>query len=394
VYSRTTHHMLHDTATVDDRPLAHVPMNFLCGDIDAQFRTFLKSKQEEHAALSSESTMSAQPAAPSKLVGVRAPPAATTSMGQVAERGVPASSCHGFFSKRRSGPTQPTECTESQPAAAMPAGWECKRTPEGLAYFVDHNTRTTHWEPPLQRGGGPDSISIYQPTTELTVKQEHEEMLALYREAKAAGYLVDPAGDSAIVSATAPTTSLVLPSGAVRERLNEVERIIERLQSLKKPVFGMDSRGGVISPFNSTATEAKDRWPTSPRSGFDLLAELLTTPVFEPATPLSPARELVDSTKPPWIQVQKGRLFLREERVNVRRRLFRDAAVHTDMTVVGEEEQEEREEECREEGCREHAEKMLAFEQCDFSPVRLSTRIVTNERGGRRAPRRALASRC
>ena len=43
--------MLHDTATVDDRPLAHVPMNFLCGDIDAQFRAFLMSKQEEHAAL-------------------------------------------------------------------------------------------------------------------------------------------------------------------------------------------------------------------------------------------------------------------------------------------------------------------------------------------------------
>ena len=369
--------MLHDTATVDDRPLAHVPMNFLCGDIDAQFRAFLKSKQEEHAALSAESTLSEQPAAPSELVGARAPPAATTSMGQVAESGLPASICHGFFSKRRSGPTQPTVCTESQPA--MPAGWECKRTPEGLAYFVDHNTRTTHWEPPLQRGGGPDSISIYQPTTEWTVKQEHEKMLALYREAKAAGYVVDPAGGSAIVSATAPPTSLVLPSGAVRERLNEVERIIERLQSLKKPVFGMDGRGGVISPFNSTATEAKDRWPTSPRSGFDLLAELLTTPAVEPATPLSPARELVDSTKPPWIQVQKGRLFVREERVNARRRLFRDAAVHTDMTAVGEEEQDE---ECREGQCREHAEHMLAFEQCNFSPVRLSTRIVTNEKGG------------
>jgi hypothetical protein len=217
-------------------------------------------------------------------------------------------------------------------------------------------------------------------------------MLALYREAKAAGYVVDPAGGSAIVSATAPPTSLVLPSGAVRERLNEVERIIERLQSLKKPVFGMDGRGGVISPFNSTATEAKDRWSTSPRSGFDLLAELLTTPAVEPATPLSPARELVDSTKPPWIQVQKGRLFVREERVNARRRLFRDAAVHTDMTAVGEEEQDEecREGECREGECREHAEHMLAFEQCNFSPVRLSTRIVTNEKGGGRA----LASCC
>ena len=38
-------------AQEDDRPLAQVPMNFLCGDIDAQFRAFLMSKQEEHAAL-------------------------------------------------------------------------------------------------------------------------------------------------------------------------------------------------------------------------------------------------------------------------------------------------------------------------------------------------------
>jgi hypothetical protein len=49
--SWTPHHVVHDTATEEDRPLAHVPMNFLCGDIDAQFRAFLKSKQEEHAAL-------------------------------------------------------------------------------------------------------------------------------------------------------------------------------------------------------------------------------------------------------------------------------------------------------------------------------------------------------
>ena len=194
--------------------------------------------------------------------------------------------------------------------------------------------------------------SIYQPSTK-SIKQEHEEMLALYHEAQAAGYVVDPAGGSAVVavvSATAPPTSLVLPSVVVRlnevERLDEVERIIERLQSLKKPVFGMDGRGGVISPFNSTATEVKDRWPTSPRSGFDLLAELLTTPAVEPATPLSPARELVDSTKPPRIQVQ-GRWLLREERVDVRRRLFRDA-VHTDMTAVDEEQDE------REDGRREH----------------------------------------
>jgi hypothetical protein len=57
--------------------------------------------------------------------------------------------------------------------------------------------------------------SIYQPSTK-SIKQEHEEMLALYHEAQAAGYVVDPAGGSAVVavvSATAPPTSLVPPPG-------------------------------------------------------------------------------------------------------------------------------------------------------------------------------------
>ena len=99
-----------------------------------------------------------------------------------------------------------------------------------------------------------------------------------------------------------PRPSLALPAGAVpiglaawafemepacAQRLDEgVERIIKRLQSLKKPVFGLEGRGSVIRPFNSTATEVKDRCP-SPRSGLDLLAELLAehiTPAVEPAT--------------------------------------------------------------------------------------------------------------
>jgi hypothetical protein len=75
---------------------------------------------------------------------------------------------------------------------------------------------------------------------------------------------------------------------ACAQRLDEgVERIIERLQSLKKPVFGLEGRGSVIRPFNSTATQVIDRFPTSPRSGLDLLAELLAehiTPAVEPAT--------------------------------------------------------------------------------------------------------------
>lgn len=30
----------------------------------------------------------------------------------------------------------------------LPPGWERKVTPEGVAYYVDHNTRTTSWHPP------------------------------------------------------------------------------------------------------------------------------------------------------------------------------------------------------------------------------------------------------
>lgn len=30
----------------------------------------------------------------------------------------------------------------------LPPGWEIKRTPEGLKYFVDHNTKTTTFVDP------------------------------------------------------------------------------------------------------------------------------------------------------------------------------------------------------------------------------------------------------
>ena len=31
---------------------------------------------------------------------------------------------------------------------ALPPGWEVKTTAEGRPYYVDHNTGTTHWDPP------------------------------------------------------------------------------------------------------------------------------------------------------------------------------------------------------------------------------------------------------
>ena len=33
-------------------------------------------------------------------------------------------------------------------AAPLPPGWEEKKTPDGKPYYVDHNTKTTHWERP------------------------------------------------------------------------------------------------------------------------------------------------------------------------------------------------------------------------------------------------------
>lgn len=50
----------------------------------------------------------------------------------------------------------------------LPAGWEQRHTPEGRAYFVDHNTRSTTWVDPRRQqyirmyGGGPGSSTIQQ----------------------------------------------------------------------------------------------------------------------------------------------------------------------------------------------------------------------------------------
>ena len=79
-------------------PLSALPLNFLVGDVDAQLQAFLQAK------------------------GAAAPAGATTG-----------ASC----GERSSSP------------ATLPAGWERKRTPDDVCYYVDHNTRTTHWEPPM-----------------------------------------------------------------------------------------------------------------------------------------------------------------------------------------------------------------------------------------------------
>ena len=47
---------------------------------------------------------------------------------------------------------QPAPVAQAPPpaygAAPLPPGWEEKKTPDGKPYYVDHNTKTTHWERP------------------------------------------------------------------------------------------------------------------------------------------------------------------------------------------------------------------------------------------------------
>ncbi|KAK9447529.1 uncharacterized protein V1518DRAFT_376799 [Limtongia smithiae] len=50
----------------------------------------------------------------------------------------------------------------------LPAGWEQRHTPEGRAYFVDHNTRTTTWVDPRRQ----QYIRMYGPNTNNTTIQQ------------------------------------------------------------------------------------------------------------------------------------------------------------------------------------------------------------------------------
>ncbi|KAG5496235.1 hypothetical protein JKF63_02536 [Porcisia hertigi] len=36
------------------------------------------------------------------------------------------------------------------PPMHMPPGWEMAYTPNGEIYYIDHNTRTTHWQLPVE----------------------------------------------------------------------------------------------------------------------------------------------------------------------------------------------------------------------------------------------------
>jgi hypothetical protein len=46
------------------------------------------------------------------------------------------------------GPSAPAQTELTNPLGPLPTGYEMRHTPEGRAYFVDHNTRTTSWVDP------------------------------------------------------------------------------------------------------------------------------------------------------------------------------------------------------------------------------------------------------
>jgi len=49
------------------------------------------------------------------------------------------------------------------PAPDLPPGWERGMTPEGVPFYVDHNNRTTHWEPPTTTTTSTNATPTQQP---------------------------------------------------------------------------------------------------------------------------------------------------------------------------------------------------------------------------------------
>jgi E3 ubiquitin-protein ligase NEDD4 len=53
-----------------------------------------------------------------------------------------------------------SSAAEASPDLLLPPGWEKRTTPEGRAYFVDHNNRTTTWKHPREPRGPYDGIPV------------------------------------------------------------------------------------------------------------------------------------------------------------------------------------------------------------------------------------------
>ena len=50
-------------------------------------------------------------------------------------------------------PPPPPLPATAAPSQALPPGWEEQQTPDGQVYYIDHNTQTTHWDPPAHVTG-------------------------------------------------------------------------------------------------------------------------------------------------------------------------------------------------------------------------------------------------
>ena len=105
-------------------------------------------------------------------------PSQRAGHGPPATMGAPASICYGFFSKRRS--------AESLPSLPRIGSRRAERTCSPFLRAPGAYVEGTPHECPS------DTHTCARCLSRKNIRQEHEEVLALYREAKAAGYVVDP----------------------------------------------------------------------------------------------------------------------------------------------------------------------------------------------------------
>ena len=74
------------------------------------------------------------------------------------------------------------ERLKAQLQLTLPPNWEVKLNPEGKPYYVDHNTRTTHWAPPeaaapppFAPSMSPEFVSAAIEGTDMAAAIEHAE---------------------------------------------------------------------------------------------------------------------------------------------------------------------------------------------------------------------------
>lgn len=46
-------------------------------------------------------------------------------------------------------------CIDTEEELPLPPGWSIDLTLRGRKYYIDHNTKTTHWSHPLEKEGLP-----------------------------------------------------------------------------------------------------------------------------------------------------------------------------------------------------------------------------------------------